>query len=176
VVDVVCGADTRRIRSLGHDRLPTYGVGKDKNKRQWRDLLDDLLAQGILVRTDERLPVLRLGAYAGEVLKGTRPVSVIRRELPREKPLGSTPPPAANSSLFERLRALRTALARKQGIPPYMVFADRTLRDMAARAPRDETAMLMVSGVGDAKLRRYGRVFLEEIERFTVETEPEIDD
>ncbi|MBD3316899.1 MAG: DNA helicase RecQ, partial [Chitinivibrionales bacterium] len=101
-----------------------------------------------------------------EVLGGRKTVTIIHHEAPKKQSRAKSPA-AENSELFEILRSLRTRLAREQGIPPYMVFADRTLRDMASCMPSNEQEMLMVTGVGDAKFSRYGEMFLEEIAGFS---------
>ncbi|MGM0491275.1 MAG: RQC domain-containing protein, partial [Planctomycetota bacterium] len=166
IVDIVTGANTKQIRRFGHDQLPTWGAGREKNKKYWRELMDDLLAQGVVTQTDDRRPTLNLGARAWDVLRGNSRVFVRRgREL------GTVPEECFaadhDPDLFQRLRTLRLRLAREQGVPPYAVFADRALRDMARMVPTNEQELMAVPGVGEVKLARYGKVFLDEIATFT---------
>ena len=191
IVDVVVGADTQRIRQLGHDSVRTYGAGHDREKRFWRTLIDNLLAQGMIVQSDGEYPVIRIQPEGREVLRGKGSVFGTRlREKPREAPTkrrrvaGERPSDAAagrhgalegphDEELFERLRELRQRLAREQGVPPYVVFSDRTLREMARVLPATEAEMAFVTGVGSYKLARYGAVFLEVIRAFPREREGE---
>jgi ATP-dependent DNA helicase RecQ len=181
VVDVVAGADTQRIRQLGHDRVKTYGAGGDREKRFWRTLIDNLLAQGMIVQSEGEYPVLGVQPEGREVLRGKVSVFGTRlREKPKVAPTkrrrvaGERPSDAAaglhgapegphDEELFERLRELRQRLAREQGVPPYVVFSDRTLRELAQILPATEAEMANVTGVGSYKLARYGGAFLEVI-------------
>lgn len=189
VIDVVAGARSDRIRQLRHDELPTYGVGRDRSRRFWRILVDNLLGQGLLEVTGEEYPVLRLGRGAAEVLRGETPVHGTRVLEPEHREPGGrgrrgTSGKGAKAGrraglpgsgdegafdgtfdeeLFERLRELRMRLARAQGVPPYIIFSDRTLREMASLVPTTPDDLLQVTGVGSAKLERYGEAFLEVI-------------
>ena len=167
VIDVVTGSDTERVRQLGHDGLKTYGVGGEKPKRYWRELADHLLNDGCLEHDPQsRLPVLKLTERGREVLFGRRRFSARKHAAPagrkaRPQTAGLTGP--ADVALFDRLRELRRRLAGEQGIPPYMVFSDRSLREMASRRPGSLDELAEVHGVGDAKLGRYGQTFLDAI-------------
>jgi ATP-dependent DNA helicase RecQ len=166
VVDVVTGAKTQRIQSLGHDQLKTHGAGKDRPKRHWRGLIDDLLAQGCLATSEDRYHVLRITEVGREVLFGHREFHVLRRSEPKGAPRKRRRRSPADfvecdEGLFDALRKLRLQLAREQGVPPYVVFSDRTLREMAARRPADASEMADITGVGQTKLKRYGQAFLE---------------
>jgi len=185
VIDVLIGSRSDRIRQLRHDELPTYGVGRDRSRRFWRILADNLLGQGLLEVTGEEYPVLRLGKGAAQVLRGETPVHGTRvLEPQRGEPGGRgrrgksgkgakagrraglpglADEGALDAELFERLRELRMRLARAQGVPPYVIFSDRTLREMASLAPTTPDGLLQVTGVGSVKLERYGKAFLEVI-------------
>ncbi len=166
IVDIVRGANTKRIRQFGHDRLPTHGVGREQDKRHWRQVVDELVAGLFVVQSAGKYPVLSLTDSAWEVLRGERAVTALRHEKPAPQPVVEPVSSAAehvDMRLFERLRALRRRLADERGVPPYVVFSDRSLRDMAARMPDSEDRMRAVHGVGDAKLDAYGTVFLGEI-------------
>jgi ATP-dependent DNA helicase RecQ len=165
VADVVVGASTDRIRQRGHDRLKTYGVGRDRERNYWIGLAHDLVAQGLLSQDGDRYPVLKLTAAARDVLVGERTVMVLNRSAPRVAPriAGDDDGPPYDMELFERLRGLRSRLARGRHVPAYVVFGDRTLRDMCRKLPRIPAEMMHVHGVGQAKFQQYGEVFLDEI-------------
>ncbi|HEX7039916.1 MAG TPA: DNA helicase RecQ [Trueperaceae bacterium] len=166
LIDVLLGKATDRVRSLRHDRLSTFGIGTELDGAGWRSVVRQLLAGGQLVPDPDGYGGLRLGPRAAAVLRGEAEV-VLRRDrvAPRTRrragaraaePLASS----ADEALFQELRALRTAIAREAGVPPYVVFHDSTLREMAALRPTDLDALSRVSGVGAAKLERYGERFL----------------
>ncbi len=173
IVDIVVGADTRQIRQRRLDRLKTYGVGKDKPKRHWRRIVDELIAQECIFRTEDEYPVLRLTDKGRRLLVGREIFLAIK---PAEK---SPPAPATlqtknyNRSLFEVLRLLRRKLAAERNVPPFIVFSDRTLHEMARCFPTTLDEMRTVNGVGDVKLREYGMHFLTAIRSF-LEKDPEL--
>ncbi len=172
IIDIVVGANTDRIRQRGHDQLKTYGVGSDKKRSHWLGLLHDLLAQELIVQEGDQYPVLKISASGREVLTGGREVTILRRTAPRaaerrRKAEGEAP---YDEQLFDKLRQLRMRLARGRGLPPFMIFSDRTLRDMSRRKPGSPAEMMQVTGVGQAKLTQYGDEFLEEIARFGVDS------
>ena len=164
IVDVVVGADTQRIRDLRHDAIKTYGVGRAKDKRYWRNLVDEMIAQDCLVRTDDRYPVLHLTQKGGSVLRGEQSISILKRQ----ETGGRKPPAEAKHDrlLFEELRALRRTIADRQGVPPFIVFSDRTLREMATLLPTTAREMNRINGVGERKLERYGNEFIAAIRSF----------
>jgi ATP-dependent DNA helicase RecQ len=193
VVDVVVGAATQRIRDLRHDRIKTYGAGRDRDKHFWRVLIDNLLAQGLIVQSDGEYPVLKLRPEGNDVLRGKLSVFGTRvtekpKERPKRKPkpgrgaagerargveaesLGADLGPR-DEELFEELRALRMRLAREQGVPPYVVFSDRTLREMSRMQPTIVDEMASIAGVGSYKLAKYGEAFLQGIRQFMHERE-----
>jgi ATP-dependent DNA helicase RecQ len=169
VVDVLLGRTNERVTALGHDRLPTFGVGRDLPERTWRSVLRQLVASSLLVPDDEGFGVLRLGPGASAVLKGEREVS-LRRDpersdepsaRPRRRAGAASDLAGAAAERFETLRALRARLAREGGVPAYVVFHDATLRAIAAAAPRTRAELATLHGVGAAKLERYGAALLE---------------
>ena len=169
IVDVLRGRETERILRLGHDRLPTFGVGKGRSVNEWRSILRQLtVAELAVAERLESFSVLRLGPDARAVLKGERRVQLRRerQEAPRQpgtrKARGAAPA-AADRDGFETLRALRRRLAAEQGVPPYVVFHDSVLAAMLDRRPASLAEMAGLPGVGAAKLRRYGAAFLEAI-------------
>ena len=174
VVAVICGEDTPRIQTLGHDRLKTYGAGRDKDRRHWRMVIDNLLSQGLIEQSKGEYPVLTLAAAAKDVLFNSRPFYMLKSEVlsipaRRGKGRGTQGRTGAtdildyDEALFEKLRVLRKKLASEQGVPPYVIFSDRSLHEMARDCPTNAAELLNISGVGAAKLTRYGKAFLDVI-------------
>jgi hypothetical protein len=167
---VVCGADTERIRQLGHDRIKTYGAGKGRDKRHWRAIIDNLLAQDLVAQTEREYPVLQLQPGSREVLFEGREVFVLKTVEPvggrRRRKRAKGGEGTYDEDLFEVLRGLRKQLAAEQGVPPYVVFSDRTLHEMARVFPVSDEDMSTVTGVGAAKLRKYGAAFAEAIREY----------
>jgi ATP-dependent DNA helicase RecQ len=156
IAAIVGGAQTARIRELGHDKLPTYGVGKDRDRQYWRKVIDEMLTTRLVVQSDGQYPVLGFGEGAQEVLRGERAFMVRRTARPAPRVKEALP----TGGLFDRLREVRSDLARKRRVPAYIIFSDRTLRDIAEKMPRNEGEMLCIHGVGEAKLHSYGGAFL----------------
>ena len=165
VVDVLIGADTEKVRLYNHQDIKTYGVGKDRKKEYWRGLVDELLAQNIIVKSPGQYSSLMLTDKAWQVLKGEElfysSATVAAPETGRkvrETVTERTGP--VNEDLFQDLRMLRRDIADKRGVPPYIVFSDKTLMEMARKRPQSRDASLSISGVGDHKLKQYGEQFL----------------
>jgi ATP-dependent DNA helicase RecQ len=164
--DVLIGSQAERITQFGHDKLSTYGIGSDKTKQQWQSIYRQLIAMGMLEVCSE-YGSLRLTEKARPVLRGEQDVQ-LRKEQPRPSKSRDRsrkrPTVQINSDadreLFEALRAKRSELAAEQGVPPYVVFADRSLIDMAVGRPSTRAEMGRIHGVGAAKLERYGQTFL----------------
>jgi ATP-dependent DNA helicase RecQ len=171
VIDVLRGADAERIRANGHDRLPTYGVGADATRDFWMSVVRQLVHRGYLLQDVADYSVLRLTQTAAPVLRGEEAVMLGR---PKERARGAGKAgkgaakrkftgEAVDEELFERLRGLRRRLAAEQGVPAYVIFHDATLMAMAEAKPATRDELSCLSGVGDAKLERYGEVFLTEV-------------
>lgn len=171
VIDVVTGSANKKIRELGHDRIKTYGAGKGRDKKFWRQLVDELLVRGVVVKSEGLYPLLMLTEKAVPVLRGETTFEMaVRAEAPKAaRRKADSAESARDSGLFEQLRLLRLEIAREQGLAPYMVFSDRSLGDMSLQRPRSEEEMLGVVGVGEVKLERYGRRFLQLIGRWSAE-------
>ncbi len=179
VIAVVAGANTKAIRDFGHDRVKTYGAGRHKSRKHWSFIIDQLLGQGAVVAEGERYPTLGITDRGEEILKGQLTFHVlepIRKEAPAKakqarRRAGRTARARDSEGnydqeLFERLRALRLRLAAEQGVPPYVIFHNRTLKEMSRSLPTTRSELAGVTGVGEAKLKRYGNCFLEEIRRY----------
>jgi len=170
VIDILRGIDGERVNQLGHDKLPTFGVGADMDEKAWRSVFRQLLAAGLLATDPEGYGTLRLTAASRDVLTGgqrvllredARPVRSARRRRDSQIVTGaSIGIEAYEQPLWDALRATRSQLAKQHGVPPYVVFHDATLLAMLRAMPTDETELASISGVGEAKLKRYGRDFL----------------
>lgn len=172
VIDILRGSDNEKIRQFGHDRLSTHGVGADLDARTWRGVIRQLVAHGLLEVDAEGYGGLYLTDASRPVLKGEQQVMLRRivaprRERERTRAMRTPAPEAelapADLPLFQALRELRTRLASEQGVPPYMIFHDSTLRDIAAARPSSETELGGIGGIGTAKLERYGEAVLETV-------------
>ncbi|RLC74603.1 MAG: DNA helicase RecQ [Chloroflexi bacterium] len=182
VVDIVVGANTKKIRQLGHDRIKTYGVGKTKakGKQYWRRIVDSLVSQGCLLMDSGEYPTLQLSPTGRDVLLSRAKFEVAEKK--REQPSQPSRQPSSQPSrrsrpgrveavedydsyLFEQLRTVRTSLAQLQNVPPFIVFSDRTLRELARDVPTTAEAMRQITGVGERKLAQYGNDFLAVIRK-----------
>jgi ATP-dependent DNA helicase RecQ len=165
VIDVLLGGDTERVRKFRHDRLSTYGIGGEFSRAEWRSIFRQLVALGLLAVDVEGHGGLRLGPEARPVLRGERTIE-LRRDPVRGRPSaakGRGPvlfEDPRDESLFQALRARRLQFAKAQEVPPYVIFHDSTLAAMARARPRRLRELAGISGVGQAKLERYGEEFL----------------
>jgi ATP-dependent DNA helicase RecQ len=176
VIDVLTGTETDRVRQLGHDKLSTWGIGRDLSKAEWKSVFRQLVAAGLLIVDTEGHGGLHLAPDCREVLRGEKEIH-LRREAVKRATRGKSagkgagravralPSDPAEASLFQALRARRLELAREQGVPPYVIFHDATLTELAHAKPRSMTEFATVPGVGQAKLLRYAGAFLEVIEQ-----------
>jgi ATP-dependent DNA helicase RecQ len=171
LIDVLRGSAAGRVAELGHDRLPTYGVGADLDATTWRSVFRQLVAAGYLDVDSDGFGTLRLAPAARPVLKGEARVA-LRRDLAPKRARGArrsrggdamadlqavrTPLDGEALARFERLRAWRSERAREQNLPAYIIFHDATLQDIAAANPQDLDALATIGGVGATKLERYG--------------------
>jgi ATP-dependent DNA helicase RecQ len=165
LVSVLHGKPDERVERLGHDNLSVYGIGRELDDRGWRALSRQLVAADAL-RLDPEHGGLSFGPNARPILKGEQSLTLrLEPERPRRQRArrGSAPVTGTDSPLFDKLREVRRRLASEQGVPPYVVFHDSTLREMAQLRPASLAAMAEVSGVGTRKLEAYGPAFLEAI-------------
>jgi ATP-dependent DNA helicase RecQ len=164
VVEVLTGAETDRIRKWGHEQLSTYGIGTEHRRPEWMAIGRELVRLGYVKQNAEQFNVLELTVEGREVLKLRKPVALTRPVTGPQEP--STPRAgeiACDEVLFEGLRDLRARLAVERGVPPYVIFSDVSLREMARRYPSRESELARVSGMGEKKLREFGAVFCAEI-------------
>ncbi|HBS72821.1 MAG TPA: ATP-dependent DNA helicase RecQ, partial [Microbacterium sp.] len=169
LIDILRGASTDRIRQQGHDRLATYGIGDDLSDQDWRSVVRQLLARGILVAQGE-YGTLALGDPAAAVLRGEAPVPLRRDVLGRGASGGASRRRTSAASdaladgdrgLFEALRAWRAGVAREIGKPAYVVFNDATLRALAEHRPGSMADLDGITGIGATKRDAYGEAVLE---------------
>lgn len=164
LVDILVGADTERIRRFGHDQLATYGIGSDLSAVQWRGVVRQLLAQGLLQPQGE-FGVLALTDASAAVLAGEREVR-LRHEVKAPAKVARRSESTAQlddaaQAVFQSLRSWRASTAKEQAVPAYVVFNDKTLAAIAERRPRTMVELSTISGVGESKLERYGAAVLE---------------
>jgi ATP-dependent DNA helicase RecQ len=165
IIDVLRGSENERIQQCGHDKLTTYGIGKDLDAKTWRSVLRQLVASGLLEVDAEGYGGLRLTEASRSILRSERRLS-LRKELPSRKERdrnvrGSIVVPPADMSLFGALRELRAQLAREQNVPAYVIFHDSTLRNIAEHRPVTLAELAQVGGIGGTKLSRYGERLIE---------------
>jgi ATP-dependent DNA helicase RecQ len=166
VVSVLRGENNENVLKRGHDKLTTFGLLKGNAKPEVRDWIYQLIGQGVLIQVGDEYPLLRLNPSSWEVMKGQRSVRLVQlvRRKKGEKPGRSRAEAVSwegvDQPLFDALRTLRRQLAVENQVPPYVIFSDTTLRELAQIRPSTLERMRSIYGVGDAKLRRFGEGFL----------------
>lgn len=193
VLGTLLGIKRARLKEVGALNYKSYGKLSDRKEAELRLLIDQMINAGYVIQTDGEYSVLRMGdisplrdenthvyikkakrTYAGELLNmagqtGRKAASEGSNAASRTRKKSTDSLTAAGYELFERLRALRLVIAREEGMPPYIIFNDKTLIDMCEKLPVDADTMLSVSGVGQNKLMKYGSRFTEEINKFVSE-------
>lgn len=177
LIDIMRGSRNRNVLHHGYDKLPTFGVGHDLRGEEWAEYLGQLLNLGVMDIAYDEGHVFKLNPLSWQVLKGEHKPELVKfiplaerkakeEELvPKEKPKQEI----IRDALFERLRLLRKQMADALAVPPYVIFSDATLSEMAQKKPISEAQMKAVAGVGAEKYRRYGDVFINEIVAFAKE-------
>jgi len=172
VIDILLGKTDERIERNRHDQISTWGIGTDLDAKQWRSVFRQLLAFAYLESDSELHGGVRLTARAKPLLKGEESLhlrEVSQTSAKRSRNTNKKVIEQTNQPLFERLRKLRKSLADELSVPPYVIFHDKTLHEMAAIQPLELEHMGEISGVGEKKLEKFGKAFLREIEDFVVE-------
>ncbi|OUL34328.1 DNA helicase RecQ [Nostoc sp. 106C] len=169
IIDVLRGAKNQKITQNEHDKLSTYGIGKDRSVDEWRMLGRSLLHQGLLEQTSDGYSVLKLNALSWEVMQRQRTVNLAVPVVQKITWEEGSEKAAEVEMLMQRLRSLRKQLADEQSVPPYVVFQDSTLKLMAQVQPKNLTEFAKLSGVGSHKLAQYGEKFLAEIRAYRQE-------
>lgn len=159
LIDILLGRENDRVRQFRHDELATFGIGAELGEHEWRGVVRQLLAQGLLAVHSDGYGTLVITEASGEVLSGARTVA-LRREPERKakasKRSAGPELPSEAQPLFERLREWRAGVARQAGVPAYIVFGDATLRGIAVTRPSTLAELATISGVGEKKLESFG--------------------
>ncbi|WP_373031679.1 DNA helicase RecQ [Sulfurovum sp.] len=161
VIDVLKGSKEQRVLQNGHDTLSVYGIGDEYSKSQWLTIGDKLLELNAVEIGEFK--VYKLTAFGVEVIKGGHTIELKKERLTVQK--AETKKKVTyfddyDAEVYDKLRDLRTQIASQKGIPPYIVFSDKTLKDLSVKVPQDKEAMLEVHGIGEVKFERYGSEFL----------------
>ena len=177
-IDVLRGSARQDLRKNGFDRVKTYGAGRDMSTYDWTQYFGQLISLGYLYVAHEDYNKLRLAPAARRVLFDGEQVELVqfqtikeRKAQEEKKTAKRAAAPRSRDSLFELLREVRRSLAKDAAIPPYLIFSDKTLEEMAAAAPTSELGMARISGVGEVKLARFGDHFLQAIRNYAGEKE-----
>ncbi len=169
VIDVLKGSRGQKIQDFRHHELPTYGVGHEYKKEEWRHFANEFRRQGLIVQDHDHFSVVKVTRKGWDVLKNGLQVTLSRPKEIEGVSREAVELPAPNMKLFEELRQLRRTIAEQQSVPPYVIFNDYTLKEIAARLPVDGQEFLAISGVGEVKARQYGMQFLSVVRTFRKE-------
>ncbi|MAL78283.1 MAG: DNA helicase RecQ [Sneathiella sp.] len=169
IIDILLGADTDRIRKFGHSQLSTYSLGKDYSRHEWQSILRQLLALGYINVDADGYGTFSLDESCRPVLKGECRLELKRPPAEKGRKTGTADTPRRFASkeeeaLFNLLKSVRLTLAKEQNVPPYVIFHDKTLIEMAVARPQTLTAFGELQGVGRSKLEKYGPAFLKAID------------
>jgi ATP-dependent DNA helicase RecQ len=174
LIDVLRGLRTKKIEQYGHHLLSVHGIGKDKTVEEWKNLARSLLHQGLVDASTDGYRILKLNKLSWEILRQKRTVmiTVIKKSVSKDiNDYNPNSRSAVTEMLFERLRKLRKQIADAHSLPPYVIFADSSLKLMAQIRPQNLNDFSRISGVGSYKLDQYGERFLSEIRDFCQEQE-----
>ncbi|HDF2329852.1 TPA: ATP-dependent DNA helicase RecQ [Morganella morganii] len=162
IVDVLRGSNNQRVREYGHDKLAVYGIGKDKSQEHWVSVLRQLIHLGLITQNIANYSALQLTESARPVLRGEVPLQLAVPRIQNIKPRQTARSYGGNydKKLFAKLRKLRKSIADEENIPPFVVFNDATLIEMAEQCPVRANDLLLINGVGERKLERFGDAFM----------------
>ncbi|MCA8881033.1 MAG: DNA helicase RecQ [Rhodobacteraceae bacterium] len=161
LIDILTGTPTEKVRTRGHDKLPTFGVGRDFSKAEWQGLFRQMMGRDLIRPDPERHGALAMTEAARSILKGEARIT-LRRDAAaaKSRPMARALVSEDDAPLMAQLKATRRALAEAANVPAYVIFPDRTLIEMAERRPQTLDAMAGINGIGAKKLERYGATFL----------------
>ena len=165
VIDILLGSKNKKVIERNHNSLTTYGIGKEYSKGQWQSIVRELVQLGFLDMEGDKYPVLKLNDKSRKVLFKGEKVSLTKPAVEPRK-LHEYVADSFDRELFEILRTLRKKLADGEGVPPYIIFPDTTLKEMSTYYPNDTLGLSNISGVGEKKLQKYGNVFLNSITEY----------
>lgn len=176
LVDVLRGSSRYELREKGYDKIKTYGAGKELPWKEWRHYLEQMLQMGLVEVAIDDSNKLKLTPISKAVLFEKQNVAMVepqevetRQEAAKKQAKAKPNRERVRDELFEALRQLRKKLAQEKGVPPYIIFSDATLEEMAAKRPTTDAEMNDISGVGERKLHLYGNIFIDAIQEFVVE-------
>jgi ATP-dependent DNA helicase RecQ len=172
VIDVLRGLDNQRIKSLKHESLSVYGIGSHLNQEAWHSVFRQLIHKGYLEQDVANYSVLKLKEKARALLTGKEQLflampRVIKTPVDKKAKIKAKFSDPADPQLFEELRLLRRTLAEEGAVPPFIIFSDATLHEMAAKKPISKIAFLSLNGVGERKLEAYGDIFINKIKSYS---------
>jgi ATP-dependent DNA helicase RecQ len=168
IADVLKGSKNKKVLTSGLDELSTYGIMKEFSQRHIVALINKLIADEFLLTTDEKYPVVKLRSKSYDVLRGKEKVFMkITKVKKVSKP---------DNALLEILKNLRKEISQEEGVPPFMIFHDSTLKELSERMPKDKSSLLQIKGIGERKAEVYGEKFLESIAKYIQENNIEIKD
>jgi ATP-dependent DNA helicase RecQ len=183
IIDVLTGQRTAKVEQFGHDRVSTFGIGKELSALQWRAVIRQLVALRLLRVDYDRFNILQLTPDAREVLSGRRTLKLRkpsekaprarkpkRGEIGRQQAGGALP--GQSGDVFQALREWRKDVAREHGVPAYTVFHDATLMEIARQLPASLDGLSGISGIGATKLERYGELLLKVVRERAAEARP----
>ena len=174
LIEILTGSANEKIQRWGHDKLTTYGIGKDLTRPQWSAIGRDLLRLGYLAQDAGQFPTIAITDLGLDALKSRRvimlskPVELKKISVPRTGEI------ECDETLFDRLRKLRKRVADERGVPAYVIFGDNTLRQMAREYPTHIDALRMIGGMGEKKLAEFGNIFTNEVAAY-LRTYPKVD-
>ena len=163
VIEVLCGADTEKIRKFGHQNLSTYNIGGEHTRAEWGAIGRELTRLGMLFQNAEKFHTVELTDAGRAALKTRQKITLTKPVAPTQTEQHRVGEIACDEALFETLRALRKQLADERAVPPYIIFSDVALRQMSRFYPQNDNDFSRISGVGEKKLREFGRVFMGQI-------------
>ncbi|HEV2435796.1 MAG TPA: RecQ family ATP-dependent DNA helicase [Verrucomicrobiae bacterium] len=163
VVEVLCGAETDKVRKFGHHTLSTYDIGSEHTRAEWGAIGRELVRLGLLHQNAEKFNIVELTDAGRTALRSRQTITLTRPVAPTEPAKHRAGEIACDEVLFEKLRALRKQLADQRAVPPYIIFSDVSLRQMARYYPANKKDFSRISGVGERKLGEFGELFLREI-------------
>lgn len=155
IIDFLRGSNAEKIREE-HKQLPTYGVGSEHKKEEWKSFIEDLVQQGYLIKTDGMYPLLKLTEKSKPVLKGEGKIMLTKT---RERMEADEPAPQYETELFQKLKATRRELASLENVPAYIVLSDASLMELATYLPYNKEEFRKISGFGEMKIEKYGKHF-----------------
>ena len=170
IIDVLLGAKNKKIIERDHHNLSVYGIVNDFSQEDLRRIISQLVSRKLIVKRGEEYPILQLSPSGNDFLKQREKIRLLKFQSSAKLSQPSDVVEAGyDKELFEQLRVLRKELADEQGVPAFVVFGDRALRQMALYLPQSEEDFSKISGVGEAKLKQYGKIFTEVMQTYARE-------